>query len=204
MALQKYLAAALAASAFASGCAIQQTQQTAKVAWAFTYPDPLNEGKRLMTGYSQDPSPVGHLSGVNTTFFEIRECDESHTHCAHGVVKPKFTYTIQNMRDGKATLAVNVSYDVGATQSIDSGGLTSWTKASTSIPPGFQVINGHATATMSAQIILGEFRQIRLPNDVRLNICVAPTATNGAPPADSCDTSAVQARPGIDEAVRTF
>lgn len=204
MALQKHLAVVLAASAFVAGCASPQTQKTAKVAWAFTYPDPVNEGKRLMTAFSQDPSPVGRLSDIGTTYFDIRECDESHAHCAWGVVKPKFTYTIQNMRDGKAMLTVNIAYDVGGKQSIEDGGPTFRSKTSTSILPGVQVIDGHVSGTMSSQIALGEFRQIRLPNDVRLDLCVAPTAINGVTPVDYCDTSAVQAHLGIDEPVKAF
>jgi len=71
------------------------------------------------------------------------------------------------------TNTVNVGYDIGRRQTIESRTPASNMSTSIAIPQGVNPAQGHSSYSKTTVVRLGEIRQISLPNDVRLNICVA-------------------------------
>jgi hypothetical protein len=111
-------------------------------------------------------SPVAEIDRVYGTIGSRLRHDR-----VHGVTS--FNPSVPCVAASTPTITVNVGYDIGRRQTIESRTPASNMSTSIAIPQGVNPAQGHSSYSKTAVVRLGEIRQISLLNDVRLNICVA-------------------------------
>jgi hypothetical protein len=192
MFIAKRRALMFAACALGAGCSSVPPTQIVETGLCVTSPNLVTPtGKRSSTLYSSN-GVVGTEQAFVPDLIALRECDASGSHCVEGVAKAVVSIAVQKLDGDKATLSVSVSYDAGRRQSIESKTPASTMPASRDIDAGADAILQHTSFSKSAVIKLGQMRQVRLPNDVRLQVCVALPDANGFPAPGRCDFTAIQ------------
>ncbi|ASW00149.1 hypothetical protein CJU94_19550 [Paraburkholderia aromaticivorans] len=147
----------------------------------------------MSTSFSES-TVAGNTKIIVPDLFVIRECNG--VQCAEGAVKTTVVVAVEHVDQHKAKVQVTVRGDIGASQTLKSQTPVSTMETTRSVDNGVPVITDQFSQAREATIPLGQARQIRLPHDLRAQICIA-RSVNGMPDG-SCNFLPLQMNEGIE------
>lgn len=130
---------------------------------------------------------VGPFWQVVPDLFLVRECDAGLTGCKEGIAKPTVRVTVHQAAASQASVTLQVSYDVGPSQTLTNGlSVSPMTTTTTSISRGAEPFRAHAELSRTAELPYGQLRKVDLPNGVSVGLCLNATPAPIMPPSGAC------------------
>ncbi|BBU33374.1 hypothetical protein BTHE68_71080 (plasmid) [Burkholderia sp. THE68] len=119
--------------------------------------------------------------------FLVSACDDGPSSCKLGVAKPTVHVTVNRTDTSKASVSVQVSYDVAPRQTNITG-ISSHPLSTTtiSVPQGAKSFSSHVDVARTVELPYGQLRKVDLLNGVSIGLCLSTNPAPVTPPSGAC------------------